>query len=284
MRFHPFAIALGLIPSVLTAQATNPGPNTRAYVSLNQIQNPACATAGFVGGPAWATTPSVNINCTGSNWSGASNDMITAGTITTSTIVTAAGTVLGTAPSFNNARSLTALSRAGFQDALYISSTGVIPTSVRFNFVLSGFVHEQVGANTSAGHTANYSVGFGLNGPANAQNVILGNGPQSRTVAYNAAWADSYMSFTTEFLNFSNLFATTDYLAPISGVSETSYTLSLTNVQFLDAQGNDVTGGVNAQFQSGAGYNVTPEPASMALLGTGLVGVGAIVRRRRARA
>lgn len=66
-----------------------------------------------------------------------------------------------------------------------------------------------------------------------------------------------------------------------------SHTVSVAGYQIFDAAGNDVTAGTTLSFASGivpgAAAVATPEPATLALFGGGLVLLGAAARRRAAR-
>jgi hypothetical protein len=76
------------------------------------------------------------------------------------------------------------------------------------------------------------------------------------------------------------------YPAPgVSAVSSFQNSAALSSVRFYDQDGNEITSQVSYRFANGAvvvPLATVPEPGTWALLGTGLLGLGVVVRRRRA--
>jgi hypothetical protein len=73
-------------------------------------------------------------------------------------------------------------------------------------------------------------------------------------------------------------------------LSDFSNTASIVQIVGLDANGDEITGGLVAKTSSGVAYNLqggsilaTPEPASLALLGAGAAPLVFVVARRRRR-
>lgn len=117
------------------------------------------------------------------------------------------------------------------------------------------------GTNTTWGFDGN---GFYSNNWATADVEINGITPQLVQAQF-----DTLVSFTPRNLpDGSNVSAICDFAA----------TASLEGIQIVDANGNDVSG-VTFTSASGTVYNPVPEPATMVILGLGLVGVA---RRKRA--
>lgn len=105
--------------------------------------------------------------------------------------------------------------------------------------------------------------------------------------SYNEIWAtQSYdingITPQTIHVQFSNQFVVDANDVPegstFSGTSDFSSTLTLAQIQVVDANGNEVTSGWTVTAASGTHYPTVPEPASFAALAFGAV---ILIKRRR---
>lgn len=118
----------------------------------------------------------------------------------------------------------------------------------------------------------------------NGVGAVEHNGDGSiRTEGFSVPWEQfvgGVFAYQLSLVTFGRT-GTPDHAYDIDIDSDFSNTAGLQAVQVFDAGGNDITSQMHLSFASAPTSTVTPEPVSMALLGTGLFGVGVVRRRKR---
>lgn len=177
---------------------------------------------------------------------------------------------------------LVSLSRVGFVNGMLIPTSAPV-SSVSFTFLLNGSINNAPGANTLSTPTLAFDMAWNSNlSPNLNQGTVQPSGLYTFNFDVTTAMLGQWIPYVVSLQSFANLFAI-DRTQMFAGSAETDYshTLSMTNLQFFDDAGVDITKSVQVQFQ--ADLVLVPEPSTFVLSALGLIACAAAFQRKRRR-